>query len=470
MSTIIGCSSCNNCNDKSYCKSWKVGTALGDYGGSAIRYTADGFDCALPVSIDTYNACGFRCMYCFANFLSHDPLRKNKFSVKALSKNKLLKFLNTMDTPDLDLSTPSAGVLQRIGKMNKTKYACPVQWGALSDPFDYIERQHGRSLEMIPIFIEHNQPVRISTKGADVLLDKRYLDALAQAPELFWVAWSLITIDDGLLERIDKNTPNATARLKAMKALSKIGVQTSLRMRPIFPGISDSTPKHPKAWKELLNRAADAGARAVSMEFAFVPSVMPAHIKSMWEEMERISGYPLVSWYKDTSVHGACLRSSRAWKEDLTFAIYEETHKLGMTFAISDPHWKELNDSGCCCGILPDHPVFGGWQRQQATNAIKDAQKGKVVSAATHIPIWAPVTRLDSMIVMTGPKNAFKRATYTWQDKLRTTWNDMKGARGPLHYFEGCLRPFGRNAKTGDVEYKYSAPKRQKMKSPHFKV
>lgn len=457
----VGCKGCGVCTDKSFCQPWKG--ALGDYGVSAIRYTADGFDCALPISIDTYNTCSYRCMYCFSNYLLRDPHRKRTFNVKAIKLNNLKRFLE-YEIVDRRMDRK---ILDEVGGENTSQ--CPVQWGALGDPFDCIERQHGVGLQMMDLFTKYEQPVRISTKGATLIIDKHYIDKFRASPELYWVAFSLITIDDAVLEKIDKDTPNASQRLKAMKILSDIGVKTSLRLRPILPGITDRTAMYKKAWRDLLRKARDAGAISLSMEFSFVPGIMPAHVRKMWQEINNICGYDLVRWYKVTSVHGACLRSSRSWKEELTFAIYEEAKELGFNFGISDPHWKELNDFGCCCGIPADDPYFGGWMRKNATEALLKAKKGKLISAKDGIPKWAYKIPMQDMVVMTGAKNAYKRATMLWSDKLRNTWNDLHSARGALNYFEGVLFPVDRD-EHDNILYKYEPFKRTYKESPHFRV
>ena len=450
----INCKGCGNCTDGSFCAPWKG--ALEEYGGSAVRYTADGYDCALPVSMDTYNTCSFRCMYCFSNFLLRDPLKKNTFQVRAIKPSYLEKVL--------------AGEDKHL-RLDKLHPKMPFQWGALGDPFDCIERQHGVSLELMPLFAKYERPCRVSTKGGTVLTSPQYLEAFSKRPDLFWVAFSLISIDDRVLELVDKNAPNATQRLAAMKALSKLGVKTSLRFRPILPGVSDATPRHPKAWKELLYKAKEAGARAVSMEFAFVPGAMAPHIRRMWDEIKGIIGFDIVKWYNGTtSKHGACLRSLALWKEELTFAIYEETKKLGMWFGISDPHWKQLNDFGCCCGIPGDDPVFGNWMREQATNALVTARDtGCKVSAEQYIPAWAYDVKMAEMCVMTGAHNAYRRATMTWADNLRGKWNDLESPRGTLNYFEGALKPCG--MKGEDVVYEYKGLKRRKLKdTPYWRI
>lgn len=461
---MLKCTDCANpsCTDKTFCSPWR-GKTLEEYGGSAIRFTADGFDCALPISIDTYNTCSFRCLYCFANYLIRDPQRKGAFKVRALKAKDLVAFLENRGS-----------VSRKILDTGNTKGMpqTPVQWGALGDPFDYIERQVGRSYELMDVFEKYNQAVRISTKGAAVIADPRYLAKFARRPDLWWVAFSLISIDDAVLERIDKDAPNATARLKAMAALSKRGVKTSLRLRPIFPGVTDSTAAHPQAWKELLDRAADAGCKAISMEYTFVPGAKPPHVAKMWDEINDICGFDIVKWYGSTSNYGSCLRSSKAWKQDLTLAIYEHAKSLGLWFGISDPQFKELNDFGCCCGIPNDERAgrFAGWQLKNATNALVCARDNACEVCSTDgIPAWAPEVKMRDLVCMSGAHNAMRRATLTWADKLRGTWNDLKGARGPLHYFSGVLQPV--RVAGADVIYKFVAgPLKGGLKAPFWRV
>ncbi len=472
----IGCWKCQvNCEDKKQCEPFKG--KLRPYDG--IRTTADGFDCALHVSLDSHSVCAFRCQYCFSNYLMRDPSRKAAYcgGVKGAYKvgqwplRNLEKFLSGESEV-----TKVRTMYESLFTASGTGLRAPVQVGALGDCFDSIERWQEWSLGALALFAKYKQPARWSTKGGVVLQHPKYLKGFQIAPELNWVAFSIITSDDEMLERIDKDAPNCTERLKAMRLLSRMGVKTSLRFRPILPGISDSTARVPSTWRDLVRKSADAGACAISMEIAFVPGAQPPHVKAMWEEIERITGLPLVAFYKETSKPwGSCLRSSAWWKEDIVFAIREEAKACGMTFGISDPHWKELNDTGCCCGIKEDDPVFGGWWRKNATEALVQARRayeaGKpiLVGADDGIPDWAGKMALRDMVCLAGPQHIVEQYEHTWEDKLLKTWNDLKGARGPLHYFEGVLRPKKRDAK-GNVLYEYVPRERRNpaMKKPPF--
>lgn len=324
----------------------------------------------------------------------------------------------------------------KYDRRNANGYPCPVQLGAICDPADNIERNQGWLLDFIKLANKYDQPIRMSTKG-NLFLTDEYLDAISEKPELYWVAFSIITPDDALLSKIDKRAPNATERLKSMERLSSRGIKTSLRFRPILPGISDSTPKYPQAWKTLIDKAAEAGANAISYEVGFVPGMMTEDIRSRWEEIERITGRKLIKIYHNLFGRQACTRPSYMWTEDIMHKIRDHSKECGLTVGVSDPAWKQLSEVGCCCGIKPDDPIFGNWERENATNALVEAKKnGSKIYFDDINPKWANDIKMASMCNMgVGPTVAFDSRHKTWEDKLRETWNNIDKQRSPLNYF-----------------------------------
>lgn len=430
-----------------------------------IRFTADGFDCALPVTIDSHSFCSYGCLYCFSNYLvSH---RKESVNVGQTSLKTIENIFS--GKPGIEYEHIRKG-LKYDKKVNG--YPCPVQLGGLTDPMDNIERQQGWLLEFIKLAIKYNQPVRMSTKGTLALV-KEYRDAFAEAPHLFWVAFSTITCDDKKLELMDRRAPNATERLKAMKALSDIGVNTSLRFRPMMPGISDATPDYPKAYKTLIEKAAEAGAKAVSAEVVFYPGVATKEVKEKWRGIENILGVPMGETYKKFGKSMSCIRPAYGWTENIMHSVVEESHKNGLTVGISDPVWKQLTDSGCCCGILPDDPVFGNWERENATNRLLEAKNDPdyLIHPDDIVPPWADEYLMSRMVNLgAGPKTKYKQKHKTWGDKLREIWNDVKSERGPYRYFQGALKPVKRD-KDGNILYKFVGLDRRKpITTPYWEV
>ena len=204
-----------------------------------------------------------------------------------------------------------------------------------------------------------------------------------------------------------------------------------------------------------------------------MPMVQPLTTKKRFQTLEDVASFPLTKFYKaNTAVQGLCLRANKYWKEDLTFACKEECKKIGMVFAVSDPHWKELNDVGCCCGILPDDPVFGNWQRKNGLQGLLTAKENheKTGHGEVHwddvCPPWYNEATAQGMFCVTGAKGALgQKKKETWGDHLRFAyWNDPKAYRSPTNYFQDVLKPVGLDDKK-NVVYKYTPAERRHMKT-----
>lgn len=449
----------SNCGGKNVCE--PIRKKLRSYNG--IRLTADGFDCALPVTIDSHSKCSYACIYCFSpNISGHrdgediptgqTPLTniENLFSEKG---NKIDNFFNALKY-----------------KSRVNGYPCPVQLGGLTDPLDNIERNQGWFLEFAKLAIKYKQPVRISTKG-NLFLEDEYLQAIAKAPELFWVNFSIISIDDKIMKLVDVGAPPPSERLRCMKNLSEIKVKTGLRFRPIIPGISDATPDYPNAYMDLINTAADNGAGNISYEVAFLPMLDPKAVPK-WTRLEKITGIPYLSIYRKFGRTQPCTRASYIWTEQIMHAIHKVAKARNMFIGVSDPLWKQLNDGGCCCGIPPNDPVFGNWQRESATNRLVEARDaGKLLSPKDIVPEWALMTKADAMYrPPIGPAGATFRKYFLWGDKMQEQWNDLTCDRGPLQYFQGALRPVERTT-DGDMIFKYEGLQRRHPKeTPYWNI
>jgi len=433
---------------------------------SGLRFTSDGFDCALPVTIDSHSHCAYGCLYCFSdNLMGHREQTTKPLGQASLRQVELL-FAGEGGKHFDQLRN---GL--RYDRRNEAGYPCAIQLGAINDPCDHIERQQGWLLEFIKLAVKYRQPVRISTKGT-VFHIKEYLDAVAQAPELFWVAFSIITPDDEVIERIDRRAPNTTGRIKAMRMLSDVGVKTALRFRPILPGISDATKAYPKAYRTLIEQAAGAGAVACSYEVGFVPGGMTKELRARWNVLSRVAGVPFEKLYRGFGSNQACMRPPHTWTENIMHAIRDVCHEHNMDVGVSDPLWKQLTDTGCCCGMMPDDPVFGNWEVESATNQLLLAKEtGKILGPDDVIPDWARTRRSTGICNPgAGPLKAWITRHEMWADKIRNVWNNPSKQRSPLNYFQGALQPIERQ-ENGDVYYKYVGLERQYPEHvPYWKV
>jgi len=77
------CVGCGACDDGQRCEEARGG--LRSYSG--IRPTSDGFDCALPIAIDSHSCCSYGCYYGFSdNLVAHREGREKGVGQTSLAK------------------------------------------------------------------------------------------------------------------------------------------------------------------------------------------------------------------------------------------------------------------------------------------------------------------------------------------------------------------------------------------------
>jgi|GEM_PF-677887 len=430
-----------------------------NYGG--CRFSADAMDCAIPIALDSHSGCSFNCLYCFSNNLQRAFDRNNKILQTVQEGGSLYKewpihqLERFLARENKDVQSQAMYTMMDRG--------APIQLGALGDPFDDLELHSGWAKKAIPLFIKYKQPVRISTKGGKALQDPEYLRLFEKSPEQFWVAWSIICNDDERISKVDVNAPVTSERLKAMKELTKRGVHCSLRFRPFLPGLSDSYPGEPEAWRALIERAQLSGAEAISFEHIFLASVLTPRQKAMYQLMFRAMERPDFGewWNSQSNQAETCRRATREAKYAMTMKVYNKCKELGLRVGISDPHFKELNDTGCCCGMPEEDKWFGNWSRRQMTEVIVQARKAyeagkpRLVSYDDWRPEWAHMVPLTNMVAAGNWHNYRRKKYKTFGDQMRDKWNDPKSPRGPYQYFGKVLVPVGKDKNTGDLVYEY---------------
>ena len=93
--------------------------------------------CDVPVHFDTYVGCSHGCEYCFANKKQGQRQIKPYNALK-----KLENFING----------------KRYAETCWCDWDIPLHWGALSDPFQPAEKEHGISMKALRVFAEYFYP------------------------------------------------------------------------------------------------------------------------------------------------------------------------------------------------------------------------------------------------------------------------------------------------------------------------
>lgn len=127
--------------------------------------------------------------------------------------------------------TPGALKSFIAGKRDDTTEWCdwniPLQWGALSDPFQPVELVRKTSLTCLKIFADSQYPVLIGTKGTGIITRPEYLDLVRASNAVVKVSMLSPKYD-----KIEPGAPPYAERLLALPALSKAAKRLIVRFQP----------------------------------------------------------------------------------------------------------------------------------------------------------------------------------------------------------------------------------------------
>lgn len=405
------------------------------------RWSTEITDCGVPMSFDQYSRCYYNCLYCFSAY-------QKAVSSRIYTGNTIMA-ASPKDISRLWKGDPK--MPKSLGQFRKFVEAGRVmQWGGLADPFCEFERKFGVGLKVLRLLAEYDHPVTFSTKGTWWTKDPRYVE-LFRGQRNWNVKFSIITMDEDKRKIIEDRCPSTRARLKAMERVASWDCGgATLRLRPFIIGVS--SPRH----VELIHAAADHGATAVSTEF-FCVEERSTQLRERLIVMSNIVGYDMHEFYRKYSYGVGYLRLNRNVKRGFVDEMQEATHERDMRFYVSDAHFKERCDNGCCCGLPNDWNYF----RSQNNEALQIAQrKGKVR--------WRDIVKCGHLDFSKDFEFRFThgfntrsseyrarfwgKSLYEW---LRWQWNHPdESAISPYKMFEGILKPCGVD-KQGNVIYRY---------------
>ena len=245
---------------------------------SSPRWSWEILDCAMPMTFDTYSNCAHQCVYCFAFFQRAVGGAKDAYlhhKVKAVNVEKV-KRLFRLD-PDV-----IKGNMGQFAWYIKKRHV--LQWGGLSDGFDWYEKKFRVSLELLKFFVEIDYPISISTKGIWWVYDPEYREVLKDAKNVHF-KYSIITHDPQKAKKLEAGTPNPMSRMKAMEELNKLGIgATTLRFRPFVIGVSEDSIN------PLFQAAADAGVYSITTEFLCLEKRASANHLARYKIMGDVAG------------------------------------------------------------------------------------------------------------------------------------------------------------------------------------
>jgi DNA repair photolyase len=201
-----------------------------------ILNSNDSPDIPFTYSLNPYRGCEHGCIYCYAR-PTHEWLDLSAgldFETKIFVKQ---------DAPELLRATLA----------KKDWQPQTVSIGAVTDPYQPIERRLQLTRRCLQVFAEFRNPVGIITKNALVARDIDVLKELAVVSAAA-VFVSVTTLDPDLARVMEPRASTPAARLRAIEEIAAAGIPVGVMNAPIIPGLNDhETPA-------VLSACAAAGA------------------------------------------------------------------------------------------------------------------------------------------------------------------------------------------------------------------
>jgi hypothetical protein len=232
-----------------------------------------------------------------------------------------------------------------------------------------------------------------------------------------------------------------------MKIYHDLGITQIVRIRPFLQGVTSN------CWEDIIYKAHNCGAEAISVEWLCIQRMAGEKVRERYKELSRILGYDIFEYYRGLSTGNiSYMRLNPKIKEKYVLGMQSLCHKLGMRFAISDPHFKHLNDTLSCCG-LSDKCNFMVSPFNLALKIAKE--KGIVYWKDVEECIdWVKYFKSGEIWIARSKGNSRKRKIQNGKEYVRTLWNTTKKAGYcPFLYFAGYLLPIGKD-EDGNIIYK----------------
>jgi DNA repair photolyase len=259
-------------------------------------------------TVNPYRGCAMGCRYCYATY-THE-------------------FMG-ITTPESFHST----VYVKTGAEAETARQLPaivrrgqlVALGTATDPYQPGETEHGVTRRFLETAVQmRGLRLGITTKGAAILRDVDLLRRIHERSTLS-VHVSLISLDEGLLRRLEPWAPPPVVRLEVMRRLVAAGLRVGMSLAPILPALTDTEAD----LDALLAAAAAAGVPTVSCVVLFLRSpTREKYLRWLAAEFKH-----LVDAYRDAYDGRVYLRGAYRRRIEERVRRLREKHGLGSSFA-----------------------------------------------------------------------------------------------------------------------------------------
>jgi DNA repair photolyase len=205
-------------------------------------------------TLNPYRGCEHGCVYCFAR-----------------PYHEYLGFSCGLDFETKIVAKPDAPRMLLEELARPRWRGEPIVMSAITDIYQPIEKHLRIARGCLEVLADCAQPVTTMTKSALVLRDAD-LWARMSAQHTGRVVVTLVTLDHELAAQLEPRAASPSRRLHVIRELCKAGVDVSVNVAPVIPGLTD------REVPAILQAVADAGARRA----AWVMLRLPYQLKDVF--------------------------------------------------------------------------------------------------------------------------------------------------------------------------------------------
>lgn len=186
-------------------------------------------------SINPYVGCLHACAYCYAHYMQrwsgHEEPWGTFVDVKVNAVRVLIRGLRR---------TPPSRIFM----------------SSVTDPYQPPERRYLLTRRILEALAPLPHSIGIHTKSALVTRD---LDILRSCRDVS-VTFTIVTGDPSAARRLEPGAPPVAARIRALEALARAGIETAVFIAPVIPFVTE------RGIGELIRDLAGAGVRRVTLD------------------------------------------------------------------------------------------------------------------------------------------------------------------------------------------------------------
>lgn len=367
--------------------------------------------CGLPLRLDSYAGCAFRCSFCFARYRGGN--NGGDFVRPADPQGLKRIFERAFNSPE------KPGIVAQF-----LRRRVPIHFGGMSDPFQPAESRYHISEAYLRVLASYDYPTVISTRSS-MISNRPYLDLLRKLKYLV-VQFSFSSTRDRIACTVEPFSTPPSELLRTMERLSRYGINVTCRWQPYIPRVSEATT-------EFVSRVASTGCKHVGFEHLKLPVERE---NPLWKSLTLAVGRNLHQEYKDLGARRDGREFVLPIKHKLRKVLEVSSHvrKQGMTFGAADNEVQFLSDTDCCCSGVDQFPGFENWFKHQIGYAVRKC-RGRLITYASISREWCPSGSIDRFLNEHSRLSARSEVIGTIRDHIKQRWNNPSSPANPASFY-----------------------------------